>query len=392
LKYIIAYYLKSFDIHYDGLDGTLFNGLILKNMSINDIPVLATPNVFSIENMQFRLIPTDPMDIEFEFNNATLRMAGSDTILIYGSYTVANGYDLKVYSKSSNIWPLLYSITHNPIFKKCSGKTTDIDIHITGPNRLLNIKGTSVIQSLQDGPFILTNCPVDIDLNLKDQQKSLHGKIIFNESMIKIKNTVITLKKSTITYKGDINNPELDIQGMSQIDGVRIFILIKGDIESPELILTSNPEFPQDRLLLMLATGQSWSKTEELLQKGEISPELAKDLSHYLLSGNMSQKLASFMGVDTINVGYDLQTKSMEVMKKVGSKSYISYGLEQTNTTQQQNGELKQKVEVGRQLSDVNAIAIEGSKDSIYSEEQNTATNGSANGSESVMLKFKRKF
>lgn len=186
----------------------------------------------------------------------------------------------------------------------------------------------------------------------------------------------------------DPANPIFDIRGTSQIGATQITVNLKGTKEKPELSVSSVPPLPEPRILLMLATGQSWQGVETSLQEQTLSPEAVRDVMNYLFFGGEGQSLAQKLGFKDVTILFDEKTRGIGVTKALTSGIDVGYQIKQ-ETLKTEPSQLQQKVESDLKLNENISVSVERE----IKQYQGTATEDANQGTEDkLLLKYKKQF
>lgn len=330
-----------------------------------------------------------PKAPSIEIDGGKLDFSNSDPIIYYGNYQDGK-LDISVYSKSVDPKELIEAFAEVRALKDISAEIDDVDMHINGPLLEPEITSTFHIEKVSTKGFSLRNCPGTLKITVKDimGELKLYGEAVFTSAIITgPKNTEVKLEKSKVFFSGNPKTPSLDIKGISVVEGVEIHISLKGTAESPDLNLSSNPPMPEDRLLLMLATGRSWRGAEELLGQGQVSADLAKDFLDYFVFGGSGSRIAKEYGITDISLRYDNEARGIKVKKKVTEKADLSYGVDQAliekeprKTTQKTGGEYKI----------TERVSIEGEKE--LNNNKAKQADDKTQTDDKVLLKYKNQF
>ncbi|MBU1147745.1 MAG: translocation/assembly module TamB, partial [Candidatus Omnitrophica bacterium] len=174
---------------------------------------------------------------------------------------------------------------------------------------------------------------------------------------------------------------------LSNVEGIKINIALKGAMKEPDIKLSSEPSFPKERLLLMLATNKSWKMTEGALVKGQMSPDVAKDFLDYFLFAGSGGRLAQYFGLKDVTFQLNGKTKGAGVKKDVTNNLDVRYAIEKEEA-KEKNGSTVQKLGSEYKFTDTIAVDAERElKQEKANEEQDKATSD-----DRVLLKYKKSF
>ena len=281
-----------------------------------------------------------------------LKLPNSESILFDGSYQNAL-LDLGIYSNTIDLKDAINLLEDKKGLAGVSGMVKSLDIRIKGTLLEQAVTGTFQIAKITRQDFSISDCPGILALRLKMAQKAiiLNGEIIFNNGTVSgPKTAIINLQKSKIVFDGDIRNPALDIRGNSTVNGTKIDIALTGLLDKPDVALRSVPPMPEERLMLMVATGKNWAGAEDVLNKGKISPDLAKDFVSYFVFSEPGNNMGKKFGLDNFSLKYDDKTQGVSVKKDITNKTLLNYGVEQSKEMGKEK-EITHKIGVEQKLT-----------------------------------------
>ncbi|MFH1061936.1 MAG: translocation/assembly module TamB domain-containing protein [Candidatus Omnitrophota bacterium] len=383
----IKHYAKTDESKINVTQGNLAQGITYYNLELNNIKFLPKGSVVKIQQLDVGLDSFKLAGLKIKVKNARLSLPGIDPVLFYGAYE-NNILDISVYAKLLRLRAIFDALPAIKGLKNIRGIIEDCDFRITGEVFAPNIAGTLFIRELTWNQFVMRACPVALNLEFSDIQKDLKikGKVSFKSGELLGKKTaLIKLQDSNIVFIKDPAQPIINISGSSVVEKTKINIIAKGKIQSPEIILNSEPVLAKDKLVVMLATNQSWKGVSGSLENSRISSELSADLVNYFLFGRAGNKIAKLLGVDSVSIKYDGKTKEAEITKEISSSTGIKYGVEQKNA-KQENERVSQKIGIDQKISD--AVSLEAEKKIDNGEKNNPSDNGETN----LWLKFKKGF
>ena len=389
VKSLLKNYFEPEKLEIKTIKGSFSDVLTFQNIEIEDVYGLPQGSILKIQKLDTRVVSFGLGGVFLDVFNGRLFLPNSDPILIQGDFK--NGIlNLNAYSKQVGLRALFDLFAENKALKNISGVISDLDIDIKGSFLEPQLTGNFFIKQLSHNGFSILDGPGKLSLNLKDikDDLGLNGEIIINSGMISAYNTIITIQPSKIIFLGNPKNPSFDFKGISNIEKTKINISLKGTIDRPEIKLTSNPQKAQEKLLIMLATGKGWSRTESGIKKGQLTPDVAADFIDYFVFGGSGSKLARQFGISRLSVKFDKNTKGFGVTKEVTNKTEVSYGVEQTQI-EGQNGKATQKVGAGYKLT--NTISLEGERE-VQQQDKASQTQDESKSNDKLILKYEKKF
>ena len=388
-KFLLSRYAPSEDIEIKKIDGTITRTLSFQEISLGNLKMLPPGSIVEIKKIELDINPFDLEGVYVNINSGKISIPGSEPVFFHGSYS--DGLlDLNIYSASIYMTQILDLIGGEKNLKKIKGVAGNIDIFIKGSLREPELKGQLHIERLYRDAFSLVDSPVSLDLKFKDIRTDLKmfGEIILEGGSVSgPKTAVVKLQESRILFNGSPDKPEFDLKGLSDVEGTRINIVLKGTMENPDIRLSSEPSFPREKLLLMLATNKSWKMTEGALIKGQMSPDVARDFLDYFLFAGTGGRLAQYFGLKDLTFQLNGKTKGIGVKKDVTNDLDVSYAVEKEET-KEKNGTTVQKLGSEYKLTDTIAVGAERE----IKQEKVKDIQDEAVSSDKVLLKYKKSF
>jgi hypothetical protein len=375
-------------IEFKEINGSLFKKIIFEDLRLEGLKWLPPNSALTIRRLELSLFFIKGM--QAEIRNGKILIPDSRPIFIRG-YLQTGALNLNVYSKGAGLKNIIGLFPGSHLFNKVSGTADILDIYIKGSLSEPVFSGTFRIDKLIHEGFSILNCPGSFILKLTraNNEIKLKGEVVINQGLIYGPNAVtIKLDNSKILFSGNPLKPKFDLKGNSRVGNVKIDITLNGTLDSPELILVSEPPLSQEKLLVMLTTGKSWTGTETALNKGIISPDLAVDFIDFFVLGGSGSKIAQQFGISDISVKFDKQTKGIGLKKDVFDKVSIGYGIEQSQTEEKQTS-INQKLSGEYKITE--AVSV-GAEKELKQEDKSDETQNNHETNDKIMLKFKKKF
>ena len=388
-KFFLSRYAQSENIEIKKIEGTITRTLSFQEISLGNLKVLPPGSIVEIKKVELDVNPFDLEGIYVNINSGKIKIPKAEPILFHGTY--ANGFlDLSIYTKSIDMTEIATFLNDNKELRKIKGSLNDIDMFVKGPLKEPELKGGFYIKKLTRDVFSIVDAPISINLQFKDirQDLKIFGEAILGGGTVSgPKTAVIKLQESRILFNGSPDTPEFDLKGLSDVEGTRINIVLKGTMEKPDIRLSSEPSFPRERLLLMLATNKSWKMAEGALIKGQMSPDVIRDFLDYFLFAGSGGRLAQYFGLKDLTFQLNGKTKGIGVKKDVTNDLGVSYAVEKEET-KEKNGTTVQKVGSEYKLTDTFTVKAEKElkQENIPDAQDKTTTN------EKVLLKYKKSF
>jgi len=390
-KIAISRYIPSKDITIGEIDGTLARTITFENISLNNVEWLPKGSSLDIERLEIYANPLDISRLRIMVKNGKLKLPSSDKIFFSGAYENSL-LDFNIYSHAVDVKDIMELLQYKDVAGILSGVFEDIDIFVTGELLEPEIKGSCIAKALSRRGFNLSDCPLKLDLKLKDIREDLkvYGAVnISGGSISGVKTARITLGESRISFNGSPKEPYFDMQGESLIEGTKIKAGLKGTMDVPDLRLSSDRTVSKDQLLMMLATNKSWKSADSLSGNNDhITPGMVADFMDYFLFGGAGSKTADRFGIKDFFIKYDQNTKGGGVKKAVFDKAEVSYSIEQS----QKKDELPTTTQkVGSEYKITDGISVEAERELKYNS-KNVAEENKPDANDKVLLKYKKPF
>ena len=387
---MISEFVDHRDLAYKNLEGNLGSGMTFENLEIRDIKNLPAGTTLKIQRLFVNLTSFGLNGVTVEIENLRLNLPSSDPVIISGTFKEQQ-LDFNIFSKGISVTEVL---SYLPDLKKlvpAKGDVNDIDLFVTGNYLEPIVKGSFVIEKFVYGGFLLTDAPLNFDVQLKDIQGDvkIYGSAYLEKGELQTKRVLVKLGKGDLSFSGPWNKPRINLKGDSKVEKTKISIGLKGTIEEPELTLTSEPSYSREKLMIMLATGKSWQSVEDSVDNGLNATALTKDFIDYFFFAGQSNQFAKKFGISEFSVTLDENKKGIAAKKEITDKLEVSYGVEQTTIEGQVGGVSRMlggEVKVNDQLS----VGVERESNKTQSNELFEDQINENN--DKVMLKYKKSF
>jgi len=389
MKTLLSHYVGAEDIQVAQSEGFLFNQLSYKDIELREIKGLPQDAVLKIQQLDFALQWPDVERTSLTLRNGRIIFPLEEPLLFYGAYQNEK-LDVTVYTREINVKDLLNLFTGGESFKRVSGNVVNLESYLQGPLSNVALTGSFQLESFSNNRFLLTESPGA--LNFKrvglPPQVQLEGEILLEKGKVFLTpQALIELKPSRIIFSGDPKTPTLDIKGSATVEGTQIHLKLAGDLDQPELQLTSQPPMPQERLLIMLATGKSWRHAAAALEQGHISPESAGEFIDYFLHAGPANRFTKQLGIHVEAVTLTDQAKGIQIKKAVTDRLETRYGIEQAQEDVQQRS-TTHKAGVGIKVTDT--LSLEGERK--MKQLDTSHENPDVPPEDEVLLKYKKTF
>ncbi|MFH1440636.1 MAG: translocation/assembly module TamB domain-containing protein [Candidatus Omnitrophota bacterium] len=376
------------EVSWQKNEGSLIGGMTYNDIVFENLKWFPVPNKLKIKSLAVDIDSFCLDGITLKIVNARLSLPGTEPIMFYGNFENQLA-DFNFYTKAITDREIK-SLVKAEIFQGITGNFADIDVFVKGSMRELTFSGGLIIEKLVKNDFSLEQSPCIFEINMKnaDDKLGLYGPIIFKGGTIKGKKTaLVQLQEGKIIFNGDPQNPNFDIKATSVVEKVKMAITLKGNFKEPDLQLNSEPAMSKNRLLLALATNKTWQSTEELLNKGSISLDLAKDFIDYFIFGGQSGKFVEKFGLKGFSVKYDTQGKGVAVTKDLSDKLKGKYEVEEKEQKEGTPG-ISQKV--GGEYKVTENVSLDARKELKQKDADDQQESKTAD--DQLLLKFKKIF
>lgn len=379
------------DIQYESVEGNIIQGVTFEQLEITNLAKFPVGTILRIQSLFVNLTDLGVHGLTVKIKNARLRFPGAEPIVIEGGLR-DEILAVNVYSKDLDIHTLL---DYFPAFKKklygLKGSAKDIDLYVKGEYTSPVITGSFMLDEFDYRGITLTETPGEVDLHVLhwNNEMELKGIVSVLSGTIRSKRTLVKLNPGKITFAGEANNPTFDLKGSSTIEKIKIAITLKGNVREPDLHLSSDPSFPKNRLMLMLATGKTWKRTDESLDNGNVTGSLTHDFIDYFVFGGTANRFAQKLGLSEISVDFDKDKRGIGAKKAVTNKLDVGYSVAQPRDPALQ-GTTTQKLEGEYKVTNKLSVGVEREITSKQAEE--SASEEAKSNNDKVLLKYKREF
>ncbi|MBF0594588.1 MAG: translocation/assembly module TamB domain-containing protein [Candidatus Omnitrophica bacterium] len=359
-------------VSWEKLEGSLVGGIQVDQLEVRVIPFLPEASFLRVQSLSIRISRFSLDGVDIRVVNARLFQLQEEPIFLNGQL---RGWEVSgnAFTRSlelGNVRDVLVQFFEIPPFK---GTLRDIDLFVSGRVDRPDVRGHFFVEKILQNDFLLqeVNARADLHFTRGSPRWETRGKLFLDSGNLKSSVALIELKPSILTFTGRPSRPELDIHATSKIARTLINISVKGARQAPEVVLSSEPSYPKQQLLLMLATGKRWSGiVEGASEKSRMSPVLASNFVDYLLFGGDRVKIIRAIGLSDISFNADDKKQGVTFSKDVTDRLGIGYGVE-VGTTAQRQRDLTQRVEGEYQLTD--KVILGAQKEMRFSREGSTA-------------------
>lgn len=325
-----------------------------------------------------------------DIDGARLRLGPTDAVLFSGevdsrlfkAQAFSNGFDI------NRFWQWIPA----PLSAGFSGYAGASDVRMTGEYPIFNIRGKIHFSSARYRRFRVYDLEISSsDLRWNAVDGTVHGTVHLSGGRIARDKTVIGIRPGQLEFTGDWQNPVLNIEGFSKIEDTRIHLTVRGTYLKPDFRLTSDPVWPEEKLLLMLATGKEWVKTEQALKEGRLSLDTAREFIDYFVLGGSGEKLMNRFGIKDVSLQLTDEVRAVSVTKEVSKKVDVSYGIEQPQTQARATG-ITHRVGVDYKVAADTKVSVEGKTQNLQPESGESGTDQEQTRENRLNLAVQRQF
>jgi hypothetical protein len=388
---VASRFLGSGDLAYERLEGSLIRGVHVVNMEIRRPPVLREDSVVRVQEFGMRLTRFSIDGIELSLINARVISPRFDPVVVNGSF-IGGRYNMNLYGNNLDLAAL------GRIMKKLgypvtlTGALRAPDLFLRGTFAQLVLEGSFVVDHIYESGFSLRDAPVDVYLSFacKGNVCRPYGKLEIHTGVIQGPQTSIRLGESRLAFSGDIDNPDMNIHGVSVVGRTWIDIMVRGTRKEPKVHLVSDPQLPQEQLMLMMATGKRWDSLNTSMGSGKMTPELAGDFVDYYFFGGAGSRLAKFFGLTGVSYKLDEKTQGVTLNKDLTDRLGVGYGVSISTTGPEGQKELTQTVDSEYRLS--NKVSVSVQKEVLSQQKSAAISEPRRIPDDRVYLKYRTKF
>jgi len=390
VRAVVSRYISPVEIDALKAQGCLARLLVFHNAEFGSLKGLPPGAKLKAQRIEFSFSSLNFYSgIKVNVYNGKLLLPWGDSVLFYGNYR-NSALEIQAFTGKLSINETFGVFFRNSELNKVSGSFSALDFKITGPLRELFLQGNFRIDKAAYKNFRASGCPAKVSVKLTDIGSGIkaHGKIEITGGEIYGENTgVINLRESFILFKGAPGAVSFDLNGTAKVEDTRIDVFLSGTADKPELKLVSQPSFPQDRLLLMLATNRKWQATENALSDGKVPANLAADFLDYFIFSGSAGKFVRDLGIHDVSFKVDGRSKEVGATKDITGSASVSYSLEQQqdNSAPVAYHKFGARYKITEKLS-LGAERVSEQKAQTSGEEENQKIN------DKVFLKFKTDF
>ncbi len=387
------------------VEGSLLSGLRLTDLETSRIPKAPAGSQLVVRQLLagFSIFkPVHPLSVVVR--NARLRLPESETLLASGRFEDGR-LAFNLYARLADVPEIMRFFMSEEDVRLFSGTILQADLNWLGKWRSPVLRGNFFVEDFNYQDFSLRNAPGHVDMQFFRNPGKFRsrGELYVQSGELKLKNCSVTLDPSRLIYTPNQEYPDLDVAGHTTIQGLTINMTMKGSWRYPDLRLSSDPPFPQEHLLLMVATGRRWKgmETTGLSSGNQLSLDMVGDFIDFVAFGGAGNQLAQEFGIEgSLVLSDDGRTRELGVRKSLTGNMGVRYGLEQSQSdtitpTDSSTIATRHKVGADLQITDTDQISLEAESQLSSQEEQDPAfvkKGQEPDKGEKVVVKYKKRF
>lgn len=374
--------------------------LVISDLELQDPPGLPPGSWMRVQEVEVEQ-PLLRSRRLVRLHNGRLLLPYSGMILVHALPTAAGEpIRLRAHAETLDVHELLGLLPLRRGPGTMTGRLRDVTLQAEGAWPQATLNALFHVERLTRRGISLVDAPGSLRLEVaRKETLTVRGQVALQRGVIHAPPSAIRLEPSTIRFEGDPAQPIYDMRAVASVEGTTIRMTLTGTRQAPQLALRSVPDMPQERLLIMLATGKSWQGVHRLSQ-GRLSPDLVKDVVDTLLLGGRGSAWAHRVGISDMELLYDEQTKQMGIRTIFFDKFGARYQVEPAVDTEAEEAvglESGATHTVGAEykLNEQSSIHLEGEKEQLPAR-ATTPVGGPLspeNGLvDKLLLKYKRQF
>ncbi len=387
VRRVVRDVMGAVDYKIAGVEGALGGHVVIKELEIGRLNRRLPPDVV-VKVSKIDVFFTSPFlkGLNIEVHNGRMIFPDSSSIVLDGS--LQDGvFEADIFGRDIYLADVRRFAPAVKELADLQGVVGRLECHLKVSPRRFAVEGKAYVTEILGDRFILQNCP----LGFLWEYAASHGSwasISIYGGQLGLPHATVILKPGRVILADGPRDVRLDLKGFSQVENASISIHLQGTLKEPKLRLDSDSFLSQERLLVMLLTGKSWSSAEASLSQGGVSADLIKDTLDYLFFGGKVADVARALGVSDVHLEIDQNKKGVGVGTQITPRARMTY------TVSQQDGGKKdasvtQKAALIYKVAD--HLSVEGEKE-MRSQESITNTTQLPETNDAVFLKYRQNF
>jgi len=380
------------NIKFTRVSGVLREYVKIEDLAVNGVKQLPDGSVLLVQEVKVNYKDYLERGVDLTVRNARLKLNRSNVIVMTGGYSQGKA-DFNIYSTAINIKEIISILPGVKLSGEWDGSMTGCDIYARGPLNDLVINGGFRVDQFSYAQYVLEESLARIDMrfNPRGNLGTIFGVAKLESGIFRTPKTDIEILPSQFAFSGDVQNPSLNIQAVTEVDKTRINIKISGTKDKPELVLESSPSRSREVLMIMIATGKDWKRTAKALDQRAFSQDVVKDFVEYLLFAGKGSKLAQQIGLESLTIHVDENSKGLGFGKKISDQLSVNYDVQKQQAKPGDIPNIKQKI--GTEVKVTDNIAIEASKSVNKSVDQSPLKDQTGpSGQADIKLKYQSRW
>ncbi len=390
-------YGLPFNVESVRIEGSIQKGLVFHDVVLTQLRSFPQDVQVLIQRISLKIDGLDRHQVTADVVNARLIVPNSDPVVIQGSWT--NGIlKANCFARTLDIGRFTTLLPVRMNLSRLSGFANRVDLFIKMDDDKLTLDAKLFVDRIKYKTTIVSQGPGEFHIDIRCSTKlfaecQMIGEASMTEGIVQARRISMDLSPSKVFFKGDPLNPQLNINATSLIDKMVIDVGFRGTLKNPELVLSSDPPYPRDMLLVMMATGKSWQGSSSLTNQNDMSGEVVADFVDYLLLGGQGGNFATRYGLSEYS---DADSKRIGLKTSLTQDVRLGFEIEQLPSQRGETGIFSQKVEGEVDVTD--RVSVNVSKKVLPQQNTHDPLNdrGAASekdkGEAQIYLKYQNRF
>jgi len=391
LRYALKKLPSNMRVSCESVQGRLAQGIVCSEVTLSGTAFLPAGTLLRAEKVYITVDIGRTLGLFIEAKNGKVELPNGSVLFFYGNYG-SGGLDVNVFTPATSFNAIASCIPRARIPRDVTGRVENIDIFISGHFREPRFTGDFLIPEAALPHLILQDLRCSFDLTLKPapEKPFLFGEVALSPATAFLRRSVINVRPGKVIFNGDPEKFIFQVRGTAKVEGTEISLALSGTLEKPDFRVTSVPALPQDKLLLMLLTGKSWSETGAAIEKGALSTDVAKDFVDFLFLGGTGASLSERLGVEAVHLTYDARTQGIEIKKALTESASVIYGIKEQRQDAVTQTSPAQTHKVGLEYRLTDKLSVEGSQE--FRHLINATQQEDVPPESQIQLKYKKSF